>query len=205
MKRYIMMIMAIVFSFAFTSTAIGLEFSADVINTAKGQVSTSRIYMKNKKMRWDSHASDNYNIARQDLNTSWIIMPKQKSYMEMKSSKSERIPQEKMKGEISRKLIGSESIDGHPTKKYEVTYNDGKQVLKSHQWIAADLNFPIRMAAVDGSWSMEYKNIKIGTQADSLFEIPAGYKKMAMPSMPGAGKGGLPGKMPKGYAVPGGK
>jgi hypothetical protein len=197
--------MAIVFSFAFTSAAIGLEFSADVINTAKGQVATSKIYMKNKKMRWDSHASNNYNIVRQDLNTSWIIMPKQKSYMEMKSNKAEQIPQEKVKGEIFRKLIGSESIDGHPTKKYEVTYNDGKQVLKSYQWIATDLNFPISMAAIDGSWSMEYKNVKIGNQADSLFEVPAGYKKMAMPGMPGAGKGELPGKMPKGYTVPGEK
>jgi hypothetical protein len=31
---------------------------------------------------------------------------------------------------------------------------------------------------------MEYKNIKMGAQADSLFEVPSGYKKMAMPAMP---------------------
>lgn len=205
MKRYIMMIMTIVFSFAFTSAAVSLEFSADVINRAKGQMATSRMYMKNKKMRWDSRIGDNYNIVRQDLNTSWIIMPKQKTYMEMKSNQSEQIPQEKIKGEISRRLIGSESIDGYPTRKYEVTYNDGRQVLKSYQWIATNLNFPVKMAAIDGSWSMEYKNIIIGTQTDSLFEIPAGYKKMAIPGMPGTGKGGLPGKLSKGYAAPGDK
>jgi hypothetical protein len=31
---------------------------------------------------------------------------------------------------------------------------------------------------------MEYHNIKMGGQTDSLFEVPKGYKKMAMPAMP---------------------
>jgi hypothetical protein len=65
--------------------------------------------------------------------------------------------------------------------------------------MATDIKFPVKMAAVDGSWTMEYKNINMGTQPDSLFELPSGYKKMTMPSMPG-----MP-KMPKipGKAGPG--
>ena len=31
----------------------------------------------------------------------------------------------------------------------------------------------------------EYRNIKEGPQADSLFEIPAGYQKFALPSLGG--------------------
>ena len=41
-----------------------------------------------------------------------------------------------------------------------------------------------KTAAVDGSFTQEYKNIKIGGQPDSLFEVPAGYKKMTMPGVP---------------------
>jgi hypothetical protein len=58
--------------------------------------------------------------------------------------------------------------------------------------MATDIKFPVKMAAVDGSWTMEYKNIKLGSQPASLFELPPGYNKMAVPSMPGAPK--VPGK-----------
>ena len=43
---------------------------------------------------------------------------------------------------------------------------------------------PVKTAAVDGSWSQELKNIKMGSQSDSLFELPAGYQKMQMPQLP---------------------
>jgi hypothetical protein len=113
-------------------------------------------------------------------------MPKQKSYIEMKFDPSkDQSPREKVQGEVSRKLIGSETVDGHPTKKYEVTVRDGKKQMKTFQWLATDLNnFPIKTAAVDGGWAMEYRNIKMGSQPDSLFEAPKGYKKTAMPGMP---------------------
>jgi hypothetical protein len=203
MKKLILSLLSITISLVFVYGAAAIEFSADVINKANGQMApTSKMYMKNKKMRMDNKSGETYTIVRQDLDVSWVVMPKQKTYMEMKSHKPEQIPQEKMKGEISRKLIGSETVDGHPTKKYEVTYTEGKQVLKSYQWIATDLNFPIKMMAADERWSMEYKNIKIGPQPDSLFEIPKGYQKMAMPHMPMSGRGVAPGKMPKGFPVP---
>jgi hypothetical protein len=63
------------------------------------------------------------------------------------------------------------------------------KTINTYQWMATDINFPVKTAAVDGSWSMEYKDIKLGSQPDSLFELPAGYQKMSIPSMPpGVGK-----------------
>ena len=53
---------------------------------------------------------------------------------------------------------------------------------KVYQWWATDINFPIKTEDVDGQWKQEYKNIKMGKQDDSLFEIPAGYKKFEMPA-----------------------
>jgi hypothetical protein len=46
-------------------------------------------------------------------------------------------------------------------------------------WIAKGLNIPIKTAAEDGSWSMEYKNIQAGKQPDSLFEVPEGFTKFS--------------------------
>ena len=53
-----------------------------------------------------------------------------------------------------------------------------------YQWIATDINFPVKTASVDGSWTTEYKNIKMGGQPDDLFEVPDGYQKSTMPNMP---------------------
>jgi len=104
--------------------------------------------------------------------------------MEMTADPKQAPQGDKVTGEVSRKLIGKETIDGHSTEKYEVTFKDGNKTEKMYLWIATDIKFPVKMAAVDGSYTMEYKNIKMGAQADSLFEVPSGYKKMAMPAMP---------------------
>ncbi|MGV8080094.1 MAG: DUF4412 domain-containing protein [Syntrophales bacterium] len=187
MKRRLFVLAAMLIALIFCGTAPAMEFSADVVNTVKGgKGMTSKVYMKDKKFRWESKQEETYTISRQDLMKTWIVMPKQRNYMEMKFDPSkDQSPQEKVKGEVSRKLLGTETIDGHPAKKYEVTVQSGKRQTKSYQWLATDLNnFPIKQAAVDGSWGMEYRNIRMGGQPDSLFEEPKGFKKMAMPGMP---------------------
>jgi hypothetical protein len=107
--------------------------------------------------------------------------------MEMQGMSDEQalqMAEERVKGEVSRKKIGSETIDGHPATKYEVTAKTDDKTVQINQWWATDINFPIKTAAVDGSWSVEYRDIQIGSQPDSLFEIPSGYTKMTIPGMP---------------------
>jgi len=173
------------------------EFSAKMVSTSAGRTTTSKVYMKAGKFRFDNQmAGGSSTIVRPDLKKVWMVMTASKSYMEMAEAKEQEsnIPADKMKGEVSRKVVGSETIDGHPTTKYEVTAKMEDKTMTSYQWWATDLNFPVKTAAVDGSWSVEYRDIKIGGQPDSLFELPAGYKKMEMPKMPTGMKGMMPGK-----------
>ena len=166
--------------------AFAIEFSADMVSSAQGQTTTSKIFVKDQRFRMEPKGQPTYSIMRGDKQVVWMVMPDQNSYMEMKPSPSQQPKtEEKVRGEVSRKLIGPETVDGHPTQKYEVTYTEAGKTEKMHQWMATDIKFPVKMAAVDGSWTMEYKNINMGTQPDSLFEVPSGYKKMTMPSMPG--------------------
>jgi hypothetical protein len=164
------------------------EFSATAVSQAGGQTIASKIFFKTGKFRSESKmAPGTYTIARPDLNKVWMVLTANKSYMEISVPKDQEaaVPAEKMKGEVSRKIVGTETIDGHPTTKYEVTAKMGDKTVTTNQWWATDINFPIKTAAVDGSWSATYSDIKIGGQADSLFELPAGYTKMAFPAMPG--------------------
>ena len=54
--------------------------------------------------------------------------------------------------------------------------------MAAYQWIK-DGQIPVKVEAVDGSYSMEYKNISTGAQPAELFEVPADYEKMSMPSL----------------------
>jgi hypothetical protein len=165
--------------------AWAIEFSADVVTTQGGNTMTSRIFLKDKKMRMENPGQPGFTISRGDKEVVWVVMPDQKMYMEMKADPATKPKvEEKVQGEVSRKLIGAEKIGNHPTQKYEVTYTANGKTEKMYQWMATDIKFPIKMAAIDGSWTYEYKNIKMGGQGDSLFEVPSGYAKTSMPTMP---------------------
>jgi hypothetical protein len=170
--------------FLLSATASAFEFSADTISTHKGGDETKgKIYSKTDKFRMDMNSPQEMSmITRLDKKVVWNIMPRQKTYMELPfNPRNKPQVEEKFKGEMERKLVGSETIDGHPTKKYLVTYKVENEKHEVYQWLATDINFPVKTSAVDGSWSQEFRNVKMGGQPDSLFEVPAGYTKIQMP------------------------
>ena len=61
-----------------------------------------------------------------------------------------------------------------------MTTNGAKPDESFYQWIAKDTDFPVKTMAADGSWSVEYSNIR-GSVPDSLFELPEAYEKLTMP------------------------
>jgi hypothetical protein len=122
--------------------------------------------------------TEEYTILRSDKRLIWIVIPEEKTYIEIPSSQTQGADV-KMKGEVSRQYLSSETINGHATKKYEVRYLDKDTLHKAHQWIASELNYPIKISALDGSWSTEYRNIRIGPQPNNLFEIPEGFDKIS--------------------------
>jgi hypothetical protein len=195
MKKAVLVCGLVAIVLCLVTGVFAMEFSADTVSSAHGRTTTSKVFAKDQKFRMEPKDALTYSIVRGDKQVVWMVMSEQKSYMEMKTDPGRQLKvEEKVRGEVSRKVIGAETIDGHPTQKYEVTYTEGGKTDKMYQWMATDIKFPIKMAAVDGSWTMEYKNVKMGTQPASLFEVPSDYKKMETPSMPGMP--GMP-KMPK--------
>ena len=179
-----------IFTFFLITMAQAADFSADMINKTKAGVIKGKIFMSKDKTRMETQES--ISITRMDKKIVWILMPKDKMYMEQAFDPAKAAAtSEKVNGEIERKLIGQEVIDGRKTDKYQVTYTQNRKKETMLQWIASGITMPVKMAAVDNSWTMEYKNIKTGKQPDSLFEVPAGYEKFStrMPSMKDMFKG----------------
>ncbi|HQO37571.1 MAG TPA: DUF4412 domain-containing protein [Candidatus Omnitrophota bacterium] len=161
------------------------EFSADMVNTAGGRTFQGKIYMGGNKVRMET--AEGVTITRMDKKVVWILMPQDKMYMEQAFDRS-KAPQtsEKVEGEVERKKIGTESINGRQTDKYEIVYMADNKKETMFQWILPEIKMPVKMMVPGkNGWSMEYKNLKTGKQPDPLFEVPAGYEKfsMQMPSM----------------------
>jgi hypothetical protein len=158
------------------------EFSADFSSKGAGGTNTGKIFNANYKSRME--ISGIITIAKIDQDKAWVIMPKEKTYMEMPLTSSSFIAGDKnLPGEVERKLIGKETIDGNAVDKYRIVYTVGSKTETLYTWIMPGPGIPVKTVAEDGSWQVEYKNIKIGKQPDSLFEIPSGYSKFSAPSM----------------------
>lgn len=163
------------------------DFSAESVSKFQGKTSRAKMFVSGKKWRVESSAYGRQSImiARQDQNKVYILMPQQKMYMEQKLDPKQVVSMSgKVPGELERKKVGTSTVNGVLCDKFKVTYKPSDQSPKItvFQWIGKN-NIPMKSAAVDGSWSSELKNVKIGKQAAKLFELPAGYKKFELPKM----------------------
>ncbi len=182
MRHRVLCLSALLVLLGFALVAEAIELSADMVTREGEQKQTGKLYVKGNKYRIETKSGSEYAIIRHDKNKSWIVMPEQKAYIEMPfDPKKKPVIEEKQILDGNRKLLGDETINGHATKKYEVTAAGGAPGESVYQWVATDINFPVKTMAVNGSWSVEYSNIRMSAP-DSLFEIPEAYEKIPMPN-----------------------
>ena len=167
---------------ALGSIALAQDFSAQIVSKSEDDVFQGKIFFTKDKVRMET--GQVITITRMDKNIMWMLMPDEKMYMEMPMPSQNIVAgKDKMPGEIERKLVGKEAVDGKMADKYRIVYELGNKKETIFTWIINNLNLPIKTASSDGSWQVEYKNIKTGRQPAVLFEIPAGYNKFS-PKMP---------------------
>jgi hypothetical protein len=166
----------------FGTAYAAVEFSADMVIIPKGEEAMKgKIFVKGEKVRQETMEEDEMQIMiiRPDKKVTWMITPEEKTYMEMPYQSSDKTFEEwTAEKEKNAKFLGEENVAGMPCKKFEITEDDEKTVF----WLSKQFPFPIKVE--DAEVTMEYKNIKLGSLDDSLFELPAGYEKMAAPIIP---------------------
>ena len=162
--------------------AKAVEFSSDMVIVPKGdEPMEGKIFVKGDKIRQETSEEDGTQIMiiRPDKKVTWMITPEDKTYMEMPYQSEDKTFEEwTPEKEKKAKLLGQETVSGIACKKFE-TVEDGE---KTTLWVSTQFPFPIKVE--DSEVTMEYRNIKLGPLPDSLFELPAGYEKMAMPVIP---------------------
>jgi hypothetical protein len=177
------------------------EFSADVVDLQKpGTPTQAKIYFTKDKMRIESQTASAHGgavIINYATQTGDVLIPQQHMYMEMPmQAQTQRMGYaaaffqtgdvenacsdwQKMGHQSSTcRKVGSETVSGRSTVKYETTNASGDV---SHFWLDPKLRFPVKWEGKNSSG--ELRNIQEGAQPASLFEIPGGFVKMDMGGM----------------------
>jgi hypothetical protein len=207
MKKIAMSILLIGFCTALAAPSIRAEessaqYSAIMhMSTERGDVE-AKVFVAPGMKRMEMH--DAIQIIRFDKGVMWVLMPKQRMYME------NPIPTTPGGGDnlkyLEKKKLGKETVNGISTTKYKTVAQDPQgNRLEGFSWLTDDgILVKNDMQLSDGARKMQVKteisDLKVGNQDPALFEVPNGFNKFAMPAgMPTGMPGGLPGgmKIPK--------
>ncbi|MGZ4822306.1 MAG: DUF4412 domain-containing protein [Terriglobales bacterium] len=191
-RRFLIVLFSLVVNIAFAQDWTNTpQFSADMKGTGRdGQDLNGKIFWGGGgNLRMDMHPQggrDASNIKNIGKKTSYVVMHEQRMYMEMNvdNPMSRRMSNSDIKPFDSNHpcadregytctRLGSETVNGRSCDKWEVKGPDGNSTL----WIDQKLHFPIRSVSSNGH-TFDLINVKEGPQPASVFEVPAGYRKM---------------------------
>ena len=196
---YVKLTIAIVLVLAVSSAWAQMPqpFSADMAITPRtGEKMTGKIYFSPPKNRMDMNTRQGSvsTINDSSTQTMYTIMHDQKMYMEYHLDQMPAMmrqqqaatpksfdPAHPCGAEMKCQKVGTETVNGRSCDKWVMTNKNGATTTA---WIDQKLLYPVKTIASEGS-TWELSNIKEGAQAASLFQPPAGYKKMDLGSMMG--------------------
>lgn len=160
--------------------AYNSEYDAAYTMKSSGQTITQKIFFKGgNKIRIEMKTKDGEArmITRLDKSVTWLLMDAQKMYMEQKFDqqtwKQYQCDQQKAK------KIGSEKVLGYKCDIYETTEGNAKYTY----WMIPKAFALTRSVMTENGkekFRMEATAVHLVKQADSLFEVPAGYQKLSM-------------------------
>ncbi|MBF0583817.1 MAG: hypothetical protein HQL80_06215 [Magnetococcales bacterium] len=121
----------------------------------------------------------------------WTVFPQQRTYMERTGLALEwpPLPEDENSPcrdkKFSCKKVGVETVSGRSTLHWSIQLvgEKGKESSYAHLWVDPRLNVAIRESYADGL-TVEMRRIQEGAQPASLFELPAGYQQVALPTSP---------------------
>lgn len=187
MKRTLLaVILSLVPFAAFAQPATLPDLSADVhmLKPGGGSFAQGKIYMSKIGARMEMQIPGApvpmTNINRLDKNIMWMLMPN-KAYMEQPLPFDPATRKDLPAG-WTQNCSAGEAIDGHPTEKCAISGDFGGKKMSTTIWKAKDLGDVVIRNIGETGGGMELKNIKTAPQDPSLFELPAGYKKMDVPA-----------------------
>lgn len=164
--------------------ALAAEFSAQVVTRFQGEETRGKVFVKGNRIRQEFPSGGGAKIIIYDAGAklAWLVMPERKLYLEMPITEEiTRSLMQAAKDQGQMTPLGSETVNGYSTDKYETAFGLNGAELRHYIWIAKKLGLIIRIESLDKTFSREYREIKEAGVPDAIFAPPADYQKMSLP------------------------
>jgi hypothetical protein len=156
--------------------APAFDFSAERIVKSGKKVVTAHVNAKDDRWRFEfaqPQEGASIIIVRVDRQSSWLILSKRRQYLEVPIARDHQLAvSETMEGELSRELVGEQTLNGYPTELFEVTVAGNEGTRQYYQWVTKVQRFPVKTVSKEGSWSEEFQRVIFTKQSLFLFELP---------------------------------
>ena len=165
------------------------QFSAEQVMNVNGRAMQGRVFVDRGNLRSEMTIPGGppmVSIVNATKKTLWILMPGN-MYMEKTLDQDEDLSRRAWTQTDLLEPMGQETIDGQACDKFRIKGEKQELIY----YFTAKEGLPVRMVSPDGKMRIDWKNAKKGPQPASLFELPPGLTKFALPSLPGGFK--LPG------------
>lgn len=161
------------------STADGAEFVADQLTRIGDRTYRASLFYRDDMWRIEhnSAGSADVTIVRKDKGLMWLLLARVKQFKTLPIDPDAGLLfYPRLGEEIAREVIGTETLEGHPTTLSQITVREGRRTVIYYQWWAEDLHLPLRVARKDGAWIVQYKNIRLRRVSSQMFELPLHYR-----------------------------
>jgi hypothetical protein len=152
------------------------DFSAERIVKSGKKVVTAHVNAKDDRWRFEfaqPQGGASIIIVRMDRQSSWLILSRRRQYLEVPIVRGHRLAvSETMEGELSRELVGDQTLNGYPTELFEVTVSENGGERHYYQWVTKVQRFPVKTVSKEGNWSEEFQRLIFTKQSPFLFELP---------------------------------
>ncbi|MCB2185222.1 MAG: DUF4412 domain-containing protein [Deltaproteobacteria bacterium] len=181
---------------ALAPAAQAADFSADTVMSGQMQ-NTGKIYVKGDHLRMDMNMRGVKSMQFIDLKTNTTLVCTETAKVCMSMQRPLPKGQERPAPDLSnvpKKKLGTEKVSGYECDKYELETPKDKKV-RTIVWVSQKLGYPIKSVHMMQGKEISYElvNIKEGGVSDDVFQPPADFKVMPMPTKPLGGMGGAGG------------
>jgi hypothetical protein len=169
-------------------------FTADMtLTTANGKTHSGKAWFGHQAMRMDVEIQPGMEsdvIIRFDKKVIWVLMPGRHAYLEMPATFRAGMLASVLDkdAKTEKQDLGPEKVGQYECEKYRVHATSHGQETNGFVWVASRgkvKGYIVRTEQEKTGAVAEFSNIQPGEPAASLFEVPAGYRKIQAPAMSG--------------------
>jgi hypothetical protein len=168
------------------------DYSADMVMLNNGLfMYATRLYVSGQRSRVEGMTAAPFgkivSIVRKDRGISWTLFLDSKQYSEVALPAGRHFGKTDLANldltNMKKEDLGRETVLGYSCTKMRVTIGKlpNGQPMVATVWVADTLELALRLETM--GTTQENRNLRVGPQPASLFEIPAGFTKTNAPAM----------------------